>query len=751
MDKRKRTAYIYTAVTVLFLLVATFVVLANGLSYKVRNKPVYAVDISWDYMNSSRFSMENLTDYVDKTGVNTVVVPLYKNSDSVIEIDGMSCIFSDNDKDFLKQIKNKLGREKAQLYISVDCAVYSAQQTADVLSYITDEYKPVAIVLKNCGYSQQDIAQLKDAVGRKTKLILQAHGLSVEPSDLFDGYILENSDADQYTAFKNKHSDKEFILHFSSVSSVSDSYILTNFADFDGIIATEYTGEDTKDVYLDTVLKADNSIQLFGFEVSDKFTVTYPTADFTTYYSGVLVTGTGAQAPLIINDKEYSVQADGVFSAYITLEEGENILSISSKGTTYSYTVTKKSYGTSSVEYEAPWDETQYLSQGRVVQTTAQLTSMLSDPDDDSAIIAGLEPGTKLIVSESVETERSGYKTYAYRLSNGGYVLASKVEITDQITADYIPQEDEDISGYTLMDKPVLTGASLEKLKNGDEQLYIVSSANPAVISNFTDEKLSLLFLDAKAEQFSLPQSAFYTEFTITQTDAGVVVDLVLNKNNQLWGYDVMPEYGQTRIYLKQSPQLSTGTQPLKDITILLDAGHGGKDSGALGVASTNGPIEKELNLAVAKATKRILEKYGATVHMTREDDTFPSLDDRRNMTRDLKPDLFISLHHNSIDYSYNSTKSKGSECYYFTSQSENLATLMCENITAATGRVNRGAFSGYYYVTRTDIAPSVLMEYSMIINPVDYTNTYSDQDIYKAAFGTAMAVVRAIPNNYEV
>ena len=75
----------------------------------------------------------------------------------------------------------------------------------------------------------------------------------------------------------------------------------------------------------------------------------------------------------------------------------------------------------------------------------------------------------------------------------------------------------------------------------------------------------------------------------------------------------------------------------------------------------------------------------------------------------------------------------------------------MCENITAATGRVNRGAFSGYYYVTRTDIAPSVLMEYSMIINPVDYTNTYSDQDIYKAAFGTAMAVLRAIPNNYEV
>ena len=115
-------------------------------------------------------------------------------------------------------------------------------------------------------------------------------------------------------------------------------------------------------------------------------------------------------------------------------------------------------------------------------------------------------------------------------------------------------------------------------------------------------------------------------------------------------------------------------------------------------------------------------------------------------MTRDLKPDLFIAVHHNSMDYSYDSSKAKGSECYYFTHQSENLAQLMCENITTATDRVNRGAFNGYYYVTRTDIAPSVLMEYSFMINPYDFYKTYSDEDIYKAAFGTAMAVLKAIP-----
>ena len=755
MFNRTRKAGILVAVTLLLMAGATLMILFSGRTFKVKNNPVYATEISWDILESGEFSIDNLLNYVDETGVNTVILPLYKNGSSVIEINGLNYIYQNSEQykktDFVSQLKNELNRKKAQLYISVDCGLLTSAQAADLLGYISKEYKPAAVVLENCSYDAQSLAQLKKTVAsksRNTDFFQQTYRTShIESSQFqFDGYILEDVNADMYSSAKQNYPKSKVLLHFSTDSAISDSFILTNFAELDGVVAVQYTGENTPDAYLQTALKPSENIEKFGFAISDKFTVTYPTKDITTYYSGVFVTGTGAEDTVNINGISYPAQPDGVFGVYITLQEGANSLIISNKGKAYQYTVTKKSYKTSTTKYEAPWDETQYLAPGRVVQTTSRLTSMLSDPGDDSAIIAGIEPGTKLIVAESVETIRSGYKTYAYKLSNGGYVLASKVEITDEITGDYMAENDEDVSEYIVFETARITGFSLEQLEKGDEQLYITVSNQPAVVHSYSKEKLSLLFLDAVAENISLPWSQFYKDYAVTQTDSGVVIDLVFDQTCPLWGYDVKYEYGQAVVYLKQSPKLVKGEKPLANVTVMLDAGHGGKDSGALGVASTNGPLEKDLNLAVAKATKSVLESYGATVYMTREDDSFPSLDDRRDMARVLKPDLFIAVHHNSMDYSYNSTNAKGSECYYFTHQSKQLAELMCENITAATGRVNRGAFNGYYYVTRTDIAPSVLMEYSFVINPAEFSNTYLDQDIYKAAFGTAMAVLKAIP-----
>ena len=52
---------------------------------------------------------------------------------------------------------------------------------------------------------------------------------------------------------------------------------------------------------------------------------------------------------------------------------------------------------------------------------------------------------------------------------------------------------------------------------------------------------------------------------------------------------------------------------------------------------------------------------------------------------------------------------------------------------------------NGRYYVTRTDICPSVLMEYGFMINPAEFSTLYSNTNIYKAAYGTAQAVINTI------
>ena len=88
----------------------------------------------------------------------------------------------------------------------------------------------------------------------------------------------------------------------------------------------------------------------------------------------------------------------------------------------------------------------------------------------------------------------------------------------------------------------------------------------------------------------------------------------------------------------------TAGTREVK--TIVIDPGHGGKDTGAQGKNSN----EKDIVLAVGKLPKKELEKEGFNVKMTRDKDVFIELGERANLANQWDGDLFISLHCNAID-----------------------------------------------------------------------------------------------------
>lgn len=78
--------------------------------------------------------------------------------------------------------------------------------------------------------------------------------------------------------------------------------------------------------------------------------------------------------------------------------------------------------------------------------------------------------------------------------------------------------------------------------------------------------------------------------------------------------------------------------------TVVLDPGHGGSETGAVGPGGT---VERDLNLAVAKRLKASLERTGATVVLTRVADYRIALATRAEIAQKLKPPVFISIHHN--------------------------------------------------------------------------------------------------------
>lgn len=104
----------------------------------------------------------------------------------------------------------------------------------------------------------------------------------------------------------------------------------------------------------------------------------------------------------------------------------------------------------------------------------------------------------------------------------------------------------------------------------------------------------------------------------------------------------------------EEKPIVSYKKKPL----VMIDPGHGGKDTGA-----TRGSYqEKEIALQIAKKLKTALSRYGVDSRLTREGDTYPTLSERPAMANSLKADAFVSIHLNSL--AKKSGSARGQEIY---------------------------------------------------------------------------------------
>lgn len=118
-----------------------------------------------------------------------------------------------------------------------------------------------------------------------------------------------------------------------------------------------------------------------------------------------------------------------------------------------------------------------------------------------------------------------------------------------------------------------------------------------------------------------------------------------------------------------------------ESFTLVIDAGHGGHDHGAI----DNGAREKDINLGVAKKLEALVKKKlkNVKVIMTRDDDTFISLQERANIANRNRGNLFVSIHTNSVDKSNPNRKSvSGASVYALGPQKDanNLKVAQREN-----------------------------------------------------------------------
>ncbi|WFA08919.1 N-acetylmuramoyl-L-alanine amidase family protein [Tissierella sp. Yu-01] len=205
----------------------------------------------------------------------------------------------------------------------------------------------------------------------------------------------------------------------------------------------------------------------------------------------------------------------------------------------------------------------------------------------------------------------------------------------------------------------------------------------------------------------------FIEYIQVTENNDYTIVSITFKRGIE---YEVLSSRSTEKIELVVRRDSSI---PFTDKTIVIDAGHGGKDPGAI---SPNGTREKDVNLQIALKTQSLLEGLGYNVIMTRTDDTFVDLYERANIANRNGADIFVSIHHNStLNNAIN-----GLEILYCprdqgkgkTEEQYPLADVVRKGIIASTKGADRGVIQrpGLVVIRETNM-PAVLVEVGYLSN----------------------------------
>jgi N-acetylmuramoyl-L-alanine amidase len=157
--------------------------------------------------------------------------------------------------------------------------------------------------------------------------------------------------------------------------------------------------------------------------------------------------------------------------------------------------------------------------------------------------------------------------------------------------------------------------------------------------------------------------------------------------------------------------------------TVVLDAGHGGKDNGGTSRrGSVPFQLEKNLTLDTAKRVRDLLSRSGFRVVMMREDDYFIELDDRvARANREGSSAILVSIHYNATS----SSSANGAETYFWRADSHGLATRIESHLVSATGEHNGGVIRRRLRLTRNPDIRCVLCECAYLTNPQENARVY--------------------------
>ncbi len=485
--------------------------------------------------------------------------------------------------------------------------------------------------------------------------------------------------------------------------------------------------------------------------------------------SHISISGTtSAGRKVTVNGISAVVSDRGYFSAYVPLKVGENKIVVRSAGKEKVINVgrvePKPANAILNIDSFYPNGNLTHNSGDVVhfsVQGDSKYTLMLTNGTIRIPFIYDAESETFLaewtvpVFSQMDKLEFSGFKFVAE--CEKEQLTEHPVDLSMCLQSDVVEQTyrlikdtyvfDESTGGSQMDHPPLAQGCKVSVvaeegtrmlLKNGywiEKSMVSTDPLEPKALSDYDYETVTLrakapieysvfddenglyiktnmgrnLSLEARSETMKLDVESEYSE-------SGTTLRIKSKADYDLAGYEIVPNKNGLQIKLRLQ------SNKLRGKTILLDAGHGGEDCGALGPGGKSAPTESELNFLLARYLKRELEEAGVNVLLTRKDNTFLELEERVIISENTAPDLFISLHHNSTDQTSNFNEVSGGSVLYSSELSEALAHQIAQNLWAGISKnpkvkVRRQSL----FVCRQTRCPAILIEAGYLCNPLEY------------------------------
>mgnify|MGYP000894022925 CR=1 FL=1 len=188
-----------------------------------------------------------------------------------------------------------------------------------------------------------------------------------------------------------------------------------------------------------------------------------------------------------------------------------------------------------------------------------------------------------------------------------------------------------------------------------------------------------------------------------------------------------------------------------KQYVVVIDAGHGGRDPGKIGIGNI---VEKDINLSIAIRLKSLLEQNDIKVVMTREDDAGlysnsdsnkkkADLNKRIEIVKSSTPDLVVSIHQNSYPEEY----VKGAQTFYYkdSDKAKQLAEVIQDQLkqTIGDGNHRQAKPNGSYYLLKNTDCTMVIVECGYLTNNIEAKLLTTEDYQEKMAWGIHLGIIR--------